>query len=186
MSKIQLVSSRLPCLTLAVWASTAGLAAAESPNTSATRGASPPSLVQVDLPATWQADLYAAREAAWRGFFGDPDALAAILTDDFVAIDRSGHPWSSKAQVVEESRGVTAAGIRLASLEFPDNVIQQYGEVVILYSTFSYSLRRGDAPAEPTVSGRATELFRWDGKNWLHTGWHLGPPATAPAAQPTP
>jgi ketosteroid isomerase-like protein len=132
-------------------------------------------------PATWQEELFAAREAAWRGFFGDPDALAAILTEDFVAIDRGAFPFSTKAQVLEQSRQVTAAGVRLVSLAFPDNLVQRYGEVAIIYTTYSYTTRKAGGPADPEQMGRATELFRWDGRRWLHTGWHLGPAAAAPA-----
>lgn len=134
-----------------------------------------------ELPATWQEDLFAAREAAWRGFFGDPDALSAILTEDFVAIDRGAFPFSTKAQVLEQSRQVTAAGVRLASLAFPDNVVQRYGEVAIIYTTYSYATQKAGGPADKETRGRATELFRWDGRHWLHTGWHLGPAAEAPA-----
>lgn len=129
-----------------------------------------------ELPATWKADLFAARELAWRSYFGDPEALAAMLTDDFVAIDRGSHPFSSKAAVVAESRQVTAKGVRLAEIRFPDNVVQLYGEVAILYTTFAYTLTH-DGKTDDEVQGRGTELFRWDGKRWLHTGWHLGPPA---------
>ncbi len=129
-----------------------------------------------ELPPTWKDDLFAAREAAWRGYFGDPDALEALLTDDFVGIGGSGNPWRTKAVAVAASRQLTAQGVRLATLSFPDNVVQQYGEVGIIYSTFSYSTTQ-DGKTDPVITGRVTELFRWDGKRWLHTGWHLGPMA---------
>lgn len=125
-----------------------------------------------ELPATWKADLFAAREAAWRGFFGDPDDLEALLTDDFVGIDGSGKPWHSKAEAVADSRQLTADGVRLQEIEFPQNVVQQYGEVAILYSTYSYTTTKG-GQVNPTQTGRVTELFRWNGERWLHTGWHV-------------
>ncbi len=125
-----------------------------------------------ELPASWKADLFAARESAWRGFFGNPDALEALLTDDFVGIDSSGKPWHSKAEAVAGSRTLTADGVRLQAIEFPQNMVQQYGEVAILYSTYTYTTTKG-GQVNPTQNGRVTELFRWNGQRWLHTGWHV-------------
>lgn len=131
----------------------------------------PATSVPAQLPADWKTRLFQAREAAWRDFFGNPDGLAAVLPDDFVGMsDR--YPWRNRAATLEESRQTFAGGSRIATLEFPDNIVQQYGEVAIIYTTYAFSLRQGDKVG-PVTKGQATELFRWDGKRWLHTGWHL-------------
>jgi ketosteroid isomerase-like protein len=134
--------------------------------------AAPASRAVAQLPSTWRADLLAVRESAWRHFFGNPDGLAALLTDDFVAIDDGGNPWTDKPATLAQSREVTKAGTTIATIEFPDNVIQQYGTVAIIYSTYAYATTTAGAKS-PIKRGRATELFRWDGRRWLHTGWHL-------------
>ena len=49
---------------------------------------------------------------------------------------------------------------------------QQYGDVVILYSSFRIVLTARDGK-EQVTTGRGTEIFvRRNGK-WIHTGWHL-------------
>ena len=74
-----------------------------------------------------------------------------------------------------------AGGGSLKSLEFPRNVFQQYGDTVILYTSFRAVLVDRDGLAQP-VAGRGTEVFvRRDGR-WIHTGWHLDPVAETPPA----
>jgi hypothetical protein len=60
----------------------------------------------------------------------------------------------------------------LSQLEFPRNVFQMYGDVVILYTSFRLVLKSPAGQTEETT-GRGTEIFvRRDGR-WVHTGWHL-------------
>lgn len=119
----------------------------------------------------WQDALLTAREAVWRDFFGAPDALAAVLTEDFIAIN-SGGPWRNRAETIADSREARAAGSVLTELVFPETRVQRYGDVAIIYTTYRFTVKRGTA--EPATSaGRATEMFRLDGGRWLHTGWHL-------------
>lgn len=124
------------------------------------------------LPPDWRADLLATRASAWHSFFGDPDKLAAMLPDDFIGIGNDGWPWTDRATTLARSRETTQAGVRVAQLDFPDNVIQQYGDVAIIYTTFRL-ITATSGVANPAYEGRATEMFRWDGKRWMHTGWHL-------------
>lgn len=120
----------------------------------------------------WKATLLAAREAAWRNYYGDADKLAAMLPDDFIAIDNGGGTFSNKIETVASSRADIAAGQKIASLKFPETKIQRYGEVAIIYTTYELVIAGKDAKTV-TASGRATEIFRWDGTRWLHPGWHL-------------
>jgi ketosteroid isomerase-like protein len=118
------------------------------------------------------ASLLAAREAVWRHFFANADSLAADLTDDFIAMgDESPEP-SNKRQTVNASRGTIAAGVSLASLAFPRNTIQRYGDVAIIYGQYRYQTVRNGVQG-PMRSGRCTEVFRWNGRRWVHTAWHL-------------
>jgi ketosteroid isomerase-like protein len=122
--------------------------------------------------ADWKASLLAAREAVWRDYFGNPDKLAATLTDDFIAIDNGGGQWSNKAETVASSRASIANGVKLESLRFPETRIQRYGDVAIIYTTYEMILA-ANGKQGPMISGRATEIFRWDGSRWFHPGWHL-------------
>jgi ketosteroid isomerase-like protein len=123
-------------------------------------------------PEQWEASLLEAREAVWRDYFRDPDALAAVLTDDFIAIDNGGGVWKNREQTVAGSRGFVASGGSLVSLTFPVTRIQRYGDVAIIYTEFRMVLRNDGEDGAP-VSGRATEVFLWRDGRWLHPGWHL-------------
>ena len=68
----------------------------------------------------WQASLLAAREAAWRNYYGDTHKLAAMLPDDFVAMGLGGK-WGNKTETLANSRADIAAGTRIVSLKFPEN-----------------------------------------------------------------
>jgi ketosteroid isomerase-like protein len=120
----------------------------------------------------WKTSLLATREAAWRNYYGDADKLAAMLPDDFIAIDNGGGAFANKSQTVASSRADIAAGRTIASLKFPDTRIQRYGDVAIIYTTYELVLAGKDGQ-KVTASGRATEIFRWNGSRWLHPGWHL-------------
>ena len=118
------------------------------------------------------ASLLAAREAVWRHFFANADSLAADLTDDFIAMgDESPEP-TNKQQTVNASRETIAAGVTLASLAFPRNAIQRYGDVAIIYGQYRYQTARNGEKG-PMRAGRCTEVFRWNGRRWVHTAWHL-------------
>lgn len=60
----------------------------------------------------------------------------------------------------------------LASPDFPRNVFQQYGDVVILYTSFRLVLKGASGDAQ-TTTGRGTELFVRRNGRWIPTGWHL-------------
>jgi ketosteroid isomerase-like protein len=61
----------------------------------------------------------------------------------------------------------------IETLEFPRNEFQQYGNVVILYTTFRLVLKAPDGSLRET-RGRGTEVFvKYPGTGWAHTAWHL-------------
>ena len=119
----------------------------------------------------WQASVLDAREAAWRNYYGDTHKLAAMLPDDFVAMGLGGK-WGNRAETLANSRADIAAGMKIESLKFPENKIQRYGDVAIIYTTFELVLSKNGQTQSP-ITGRGTEIFRWDGLQWLHPGWHL-------------
>jgi hypothetical protein len=123
--------------------------------------------------AATQRELLALREGAWRTWFSnDQEGFRRIVPDELVGLSWSGGPWEDRAQTMAQMQEFAKSGMTLKSLEFPRNVFQHYGDVVILYSTFRLVL---SSPAEQLdeTAGRATEIFVRRQGRWIHTGWHL-------------
>ena len=123
------------------------------------------------VSATERRELLEAREAVWRAWFGnDTEALQRLVPADTVAINAGEEAWGDMDAVLKSARDFAGSGVRLVRLEFPRTVIQRFGDVAILYSTYMFEL---DASGGRTAtSGRATEVFvRRDGR-WVNPGWH--------------
>jgi len=123
--------------------------------------------------AAIQAEILALRERAWRTWFSNDQAgFQHVVPDELVAIGWNGGPWDDREGAMRRMAEFAKGGRTIATLEFPRNVFQQYGDVVILYTQFRLVLRAPDGALSKTA-GRGTEIFvRRDGK-WIHTGWHL-------------
>ena len=123
--------------------------------------------------AATQRELLALREAAWRTWFSnDQEGFRRIVPDELVGLSWSGGPWEDRAQTMAQMQEFAKSGMTLKSLEFPRNVFQHYGDVVILYSTFRLELTSPAGQPDETA-GRATEIFVRRNGRWIHTGWHL-------------
>jgi ketosteroid isomerase-like protein len=123
--------------------------------------------------APTRTEILRIREGAWRAWFAnDHAAFQRIVPDELVALSWGGGAWEDRAQTLHSMRAYAESGEKLTALEFPRNVFQQYGDVVILYSSFRIVLTARDGK-EQVTTGRGTEIFvRRNGK-WIHTGWHL-------------
>lgn len=123
--------------------------------------------------AATRAELLTLREAAWRAWFrNDQEGFQRIVPDELVALGWDGGPWGDRAMTVAQMGAFAKGDQRIKSLEFPRNVFQGYGDVVILYSTFRLVLIDG-AGASQETTGRGTEVFVRRNGRWIHTGWHL-------------
>jgi hypothetical protein len=118
-----------------------------------------------------EASLLAAREAVWRDFFANAPTLEAVLPANFVALYAGDSTWQDKAAVLAASRGSATGGTKLVSLRFPRNKIERVGPVALIYSRYEMELEGPDG--RTTRRGNVTEVFRWDGKRWLHPSWHI-------------
>jgi ketosteroid isomerase-like protein len=123
--------------------------------------------------AATQRELLALREGAWHTWFSnDQEGFRRIVPDELVGLSWSGGPWEDRAQTMAQMEEFAKSGMTLKSLDFPRNVFQHYGDVVILYSTFRLVLSSPAGQLDETA-GRATEIFVRRQGRWIHTGWHL-------------
>ena len=120
---------------------------------------------------TTQASLLREREAVWRDFFASTPDLAVKLPPEFVSIHSGDSTWRDRAATLELARASAASGRKLVSLQFPRNKIERYGAVAVIHSRYEAVLEGPDG--RTTIRGNITEVFRWDGKRWLHPSWHM-------------
>jgi ketosteroid isomerase-like protein len=118
-----------------------------------------------------QPELLKARETVWRTFFaGDVKTLADLVPPDTIVISGDNPQWRHQADVLESSRKFHAAGGKLVRLEFPRTEVQWYGDVAIVWS--SYSLETEMDGKRTPEDGRVTEIFVHRNGHWTNPGWH--------------
>jgi hypothetical protein len=123
-------------------------------------------------PAT-RAEILALREAAWRTWFANDHAgFQRVVPEELVAMGWAGGAWEDREQTLGTMAEFANGGQTLRELEFPRNVFQRYGDVVILYTSFRLVLADAAGKAEE-IAGRGTEVFVRRNGRWIHTGWHL-------------
>ena len=123
--------------------------------------------------AATRREILALREAAWRTWFANDQAgFRAVVPDELVALGWDGGAWGDRAHAQAAMADFARGGMTLATLEFPRNVFQQYGDAVILYTRFRLVLTDSAGQAHETT-GRGTEVFVRRSGKWIHTGWHL-------------
>lgn len=120
-----------------------------------------------------RAELLELREAAWRTWFANDRAgFERVVPAELVALGWSGGAWEDRAATLQAMAEFAKEGLTLTTLEFPRNVWQQYGDVVVLYTTFRVVLTDREGKASE-ITGRGTEIFVRRSGKWIHTGWHL-------------
>ncbi len=123
--------------------------------------------------AKTRTELLTLRESAWRTWFANDRAgFARVVPAELIALGWDGGPWEDRAATMKSMGEFAKAGTKISALVFPRTVMQQYGDVVIFYTTFQLTLKDAGGRAE-TTSGRGTEVFVRRAGRWIHTGWHL-------------
>jgi ketosteroid isomerase-like protein len=116
--------------------------------------------------------ILAAREAVWRAWFtNDQEELARLVPEETIAVNAGEEAWGDRTQILARSGEFVKNGGKLVSLDFPRTEIQLYGDVAILYTTYSTETVVGGE--SQTLSGRGTEIFVRRGGHWVNSGWHL-------------
>jgi hypothetical protein len=123
-----------------------------------------------------RASLMKAREAVWRAWFGgDQAALLKLLPPELITIEPGSTAFGTRTSTLEGSQSFAAGGGKLTRLAFPSTEIQVYGNTAILYTSYEMDLASGGQAH--TERGMATEVFVFNGGQWLNTGWQLSPSA---------
>lgn len=124
------------------------------------------------LPESVKKSLLEAREKVWRAYFAnDRGYLEQSLPDNLVTIDPGGDGFGSRASILEGAARFAQSGAKLEKIDFPKTEIQNYGNVVLVYSTYALDF---DGPkGKSHEAGRASESFVYQDGKWLNVGWHL-------------
>ena len=122
--------------------------------------------------------LLEAREAVWRAWYGgDVAALERLLPRELITLHPGG--WGTYDSILKASAEFATSGGKLSRLAFPRTEFQQYGNSVIIYTSYELDIQQGGATR--TEKGKATEIFLRRGGKWLNTGWQLAPESGSPA-----
>jgi hypothetical protein len=133
------------------------------------------------LPPPMKQSLLAEREHVWKAYFANERPyLEQVLPEELITIDPGNENFSNRDAVLKGAERFAQGGSKLVKLDFPNTEIQNYGNVVQVYSTYNLQLQTPSGDSK--MSGHATETFVFRDGKWLNVGWHLD---SAPAPSGT-
>jgi ketosteroid isomerase-like protein len=122
-------------------------------------------------PQTDDTELLQVREQVWRAWFaGDIKTLERLVPPDTIVMSGGEQHWKHQAEVLRTSAEFHAKGGKLLQLEFPRTEIQHYGNVAIVWSSYTLELDVGGKKSGG--SSRVTEIFVKKNGKWTNPGWH--------------
>ena len=117
-------------------------------------------------------EILAKRDAVWKAWFtNDRPTLEKLIPEEAIAINSGSSEWSNRDAIFAGAKAFADSGSKLVRLEFPKTEIQNYGNIVLIYTTYSYDIEKDGK--RTTTSGRGTEMFVWRGDELVNVGWHL-------------
>ncbi len=126
---------------------------------------------QSQNPSAADKELLNVRERVWRSWFaGDTKTLEQMVPSETVVMSGGEEKWKHQDDIIRGSAEFLAQGGKLLRLEFPRTEIQHFGNVAIIWS--SYSLETEVGGKRSTASGRVTEIFVRRNGQWTNPGWH--------------
>jgi|SRR3954453_21806244 ketosteroid isomerase-like protein len=122
-------------------------------------------------PQNGDTELLQVREQVWRAWFaGDIKTLERLVPSDTVVMSGGEEQWKHQAEVLRTSVEFHAHGGKLLRLEFPRTEVQHYGDVAIVWSSYTLELEVGGKKSGG--SSRITEIFVEKNGQWTNPGWH--------------
>ena len=117
-------------------------------------------------------EILAKRDAVWKAWFtNDRATLEKLIPAEAIAINSGSTEWSNRDAILASAKGFVDSGAKLVRLDFPKTEIQNYGNIVLIYTSYSYDIEKDGK--RTTTSGRGTEMFVWRGEELVNVGWHL-------------
>lgn len=118
-----------------------------------------------------RSEILKVREAVWRAWFAnDTKTLQKLVPRDTIVISAGEDKWKTQAEVFQSAADFQKEGGKLIRLEFPRTEIQQFGDVVIIWS--KYLVETETNGKRSLTSGRVTEVFVRRHGLWTNPGWH--------------
>ena len=116
-------------------------------------------------------ELLRVREQVWRAWFaGDTKTLEELVPAETIVMSGGEEKWKHRDDVLRTSAEFHAKGGKLLRLEFPRDEVQHFGDVAIVWS--SYSLELEVDGRKSRENSRITEVFVKRNGKWLNPGWH--------------
>src|SRR6266851_4319131 len=86
-------------------------------------------------------ELLRVREQVWRAWFaGDTKTLEELVPAETIVMSGGEEKWKHQGDVLRTSVEFHAKGGKLLRLEFPRNEVQHFGDVAIVWSSYSLEL----------------------------------------------
>lgn len=118
--------------------------------------------------------LLRTRETVWRAWFaGDVKTLQELVPSETIVMSGGEDKWKNQADVLRTAAEFHEKGGKLLRLEFPRTEVQHFGDVAIVWS--SYTLELDVDGKRSSSSSRVTEIFVWQNGRWTNPGWHTDP-----------
>ena len=103
-------------------------------------------------------ELLRTRETVWRAWFaGDTKTLEELVPAGTIVMSGGEEKWKDQADVLQSATEFHAKGGKLLRLAFPRTEVQHFGNVAIVWS--SYSLETELEGKRSSTSSRVTEIF---------------------------
>jgi hypothetical protein len=97
--------------------------------------------------------------------------LNESIGEDFITINPGEEHWQNRAEFVAGARAFVDHQGKLVSLSFPRTEIQNFGDVVVLYSLVQITME--SQGKRESLSCRSTEIFQKRNGRWVNTGAHV-------------
>lgn len=122
--------------------------------------------------------------AAWAAAeqAGDPAAVGALLTDDFVGIGPLGFALPREAWVARLAGG----DLRYDAFALGDVAVREHGDAALVTATHTARGTYAGTPLPEALRASLTLVREGDDGGWLLAGLHLGFIAGTPGAPPIP